>query len=88
MSGKVSGKKLGLLVGGVVGVDEGRCGLLVVVVLVVVLDWAGQVGSGGILASGRDVVTAEDPEAVHSGLRRIALTSSSGLLSSPPFSSI
>ena len=69
MSGKVSSEELGLLVSGVVGVDDGGGRLPIVVVLVVVLDGAGLVGGGSVLAAGRDVVTAQDPEAVHSGLK-------------------
>ncbi len=73
MTGQVSGEQLRLLVGGVVGVDEGRLGDGVVVVGVVVLHvLAGlgvlEDGVGGALAAGGDVVAADDPEAVDAGL--------------------
>ena len=66
VAGEVARKQLGLLVRGIVGVDEGRGGRRLVVVLVVVLLGlavvVGQDGVGGILTAGGDVVAAEDPE--------------------------
>jgi hypothetical protein len=68
MSCKVSCQQLGLVVRRVVGVDKGRGGDGVVVVLVIVLlNLAGLVADGGLgsgLASGGNVVAAGDPEAV------------------------
>ena len=66
VAGEVARKQLGLLVRGIVGVDEGRGGRRLVVVLVVVLLGlallVSQYGVGRVLTAGGNVVAADDPE--------------------------